>query len=200
VNLTIARYYTPSGRSIQKKYELGNTEDYDRDIYNRYIHGEFYTADSIKTDSLPEYKTLKGRTVFGGGGIMPDIFIPSDTGGVTTYFNQVTRNSNLLHLYTLLYSDTHYDKLSSFDTYQELYNYLQRQPLLANFTNYAAAHGIKKRPALINISAGLMETYLYAYIIRNFFMEAGFYPILNEDDETIRCAVGVIREGKSSPV
>ncbi|GAB6394081.1 MAG: peptidase S41 [Bacteroidales bacterium] len=199
VNLTIARYYTPSGRSIQKKYELGNTEDYDRDIYNRYIHGEFYTADSIKTDSLPEYKTLKGRTVFGGGGIMPDIFIPSDTGGVTTYFNQVTRNSNLLHLYTLLYSDTHYDKLSSFDTYQALYDYLQRQPLLADFTNYAAAHGIKKRPALINISAGLIEIYLYAYIIRNFFMEAGFYPILNEDDETIRCAVGVIREGKSFP-
>jgi carboxyl-terminal processing protease len=199
LRLTIARYYTPSGRSIQKEYELGNTEDYDRDIENRYIHGEFYSADSIKTDNLPQFKTSMGRTVYGGGGIMPDIFIPSDTSGVTSYFINVTRNSGVLYLYVLEYSDRNFDKLSSFKTYQDLYRYLEQQPLLSDFTNFAAEKGIKKRPALIDISAKLIETHLMAYISRNFFDEAGFYPVFYKDDVTILRAIQVIKDGKSIP-
>ncbi|MDR1644338.1 MAG: S41 family peptidase [Tannerellaceae bacterium] len=200
LRLTIARYYTPSGRSIQKEYEMGHSETYDMDIYNRYMHGEFYSADSIKVDNLPQYQTVGGRTVFGGGGIMPDLFVPSDTSGITSYFNSVTRNSNILYLYALEYSDTNYERLSSsFPTYRELYTYLQQSNLLADFTDFAAGQGIKKRPLLIDISARLIETHLYAYITRNFFDENGFYPIFFRDDEPIRQAVKAIKEGKTTP-
>ncbi|GHU54633.1 peptidase S41 [Bacteroidia bacterium] len=197
LRLTIARYYTPSGRSIQKEYKMGDNENYEMDIYNRYQHGEFYSADSIKMDNLSEFHTSIGRTVYGGGGIMPDIFIPSDTSGVTSYFNSVARTT--LNLYTMLYSDEHFEKLSSFKTYQELYNYLQTQPLLEDFTDFAAEQGIKKRPTLIAISAKLIESQLYAYIVRNFFDEAGFFPIYYKDDPTLLRAIQVIKEGKSVP-
>jgi carboxyl-terminal processing protease len=199
LRLTIARYYTPSGRSIQKEYQMGHSEEYDMDIYLRYMHGEFYSADSIHMDNLPQFQTSLGRTVFGGGGIMPDLFIPSDTSGITSYFNNITKNSNLLYLYTLEYSDANYEKLASFQTHQELYNYLLQQPLLPDFTDFAAAHGVKKRPVLIDISAKLIETHLHAYIVRNFFDENGFYPVFFKDDETIRQAVRMIKEGKSIP-
>ncbi|GHT29521.1 peptidase S41 [Bacteroidia bacterium] len=197
LRLTIARYYTPSGRSIQKEYKMGDNENYEMDIYNRYQHGEFYSADSIKMDNLSEFHTSIGRTVYGGGGIMPDIFIPSDTSGVTSYFNSVARTT--LNLYTMLYSDEHFEKLSSFKTYQELYNYLQTQSLLEDFTDFAAEQGIKKRPTLIAISAKLIESQLYAYIVRNFFDEAGFFPIYYKDDPTLLRAIQVIKEGKSVP-
>ncbi|MDR1937508.1 MAG: S41 family peptidase [Tannerellaceae bacterium] len=196
LRLTIARYYTPSGRSIQKGYEMGHSEAYDMDIYNRYVHGEFYSADSIRTDDLPEYRTSIGRTVFGGGGIMPDLFIPSDTGGITSYFNHV---GNSIYLYALEYSDKNYGKLSSFSTWQDLYGYLQQQPLLSDFTDFAERQGVKKRPALIGISAGLIETHLHAYIVRSFFDDGGFYPVFFKNDKVLRQAVQIIKEGKSVP-
>lgn len=198
IRLTIARYYTPSGRSIQKKYELGKGGEYDQDIYNRLLHGEFDSADSIKLNNLEKFETAMGRTVYGGGGIMPDIFIPRDTIGVTSYFTNAV-NSGILSLYALLYSDRHYDKLSSFKTYQELYQYLQQQPLLQEFVNFAATKGLKKRPALINISGKLIEKQIQAYIIRNFFDEDGFYPVFQSDDVTLKRAIEVIKEGKSVP-
>lgn len=198
LRLTIARYYTPSGRCIQKNYELGKTEEYDQDIYNRYIHGEFDSADSIKMDDSLKYQTVKGRTVYGGGGIMPDIFIPRDTSGITSYYSNVI-NSGVLYLYALEYSDQNREKFSSFKTWEELYEYLKQQPLLYNFTNFAATKGIKKRPTLINISGKLIENQLHAYIIRNFFDEAGFYPVFLQDDVTLKRAIEVLKEGKSFP-
>ena len=174
IRLTIARYYTPSGRCIQKKYELGKDSEYEQDIYQRFMHGEFDSADSIKLNNSEKYETVMGRPVYGGGGIMPDIFI-------------------------LEYSDRNYDKLASFKTYQDLHKYLQQQPLLSDFTNYAAAKGIKKRPHLINISGKLIEKQIQAYIVRNFFDEAGFYPIFQNDDITLKRAVKVLNEGKSFP-
>ncbi len=198
IRLTIARYYTPSGRSIQKDYKMGDSADYDQDIYNRFIHGEFDSADSIKNTHTEQYHTMIGRTVYGGGGIMPDIFIPRDTSGITTYFSSVI-NSGTLYLYALEYSDKNREKLSSFETYQDLYKYLQSQPLLYDFTNFAASKGIKKRPNLINISGKLIENQLQAYIVRNFFDEAGFYPIFLKDDPTLLRAIKIINEGKSVP-
>lgn len=198
IRLTIARYYTPSGRSIQKDYKMGDSADYDQDIYNRFIHGEFDSADSIKNTHTEQYHTMIGRTVYGGGGIMPDIFIPRDTSGITTYFSSVI-NSGTLYLYALEYSDKNREKLSSFETYQDLYKYLQSQPLLYDFTNFAASKGIKKRPNLINISSKLIENQLQAYIVRNFFDEAGFYPIFLKDDPTLLRAIKIINEGKSVP-
>ena len=198
LRLTIARYYTPSGRCIQKDYELGKTDEYDQDLFNRFMHGEFDSADSIKINNSLKYQTSLGRTVYGGGGIMPDIFIPRDTSGVTSYFSNVI-NSGVLNLFTLEYSDNNREKLSSFKTYQELYNYLKKHPLLDKFTNYAVSKGIRKRVTLINISAKLIENQLHSYIVRNFFNDEGFYPIFLKDDVTLLKAVEVIEQGKSMP-
>ena len=198
LRLTIARYYTPSGRCIQKDYELGKTDEYDQDLFNRFMHGEFDSADSIKINNSLKYQTSLGRTVYGGGGIMPDIFIPRGTSGVTSYFSNVI-NSGVLNLFTLEYSDNNREKLSSFKTYQELYNYLKKQPLLDKFTNYAVSKGIRKRVTLINISAKLIENQLHSYIVRNFFNDEGFYPIFLKDDVTLLKAIEVIEQGKSMP-
>ncbi|SEF74982.1 S41 family peptidase [Parabacteroides chinchillae] len=198
LRLTIARYYTPSGRCIQKNYEMGKTDDYDQDIYNRYIHGEFDSADSIKMNDKLKYQTVKGRTVYGGGGIMPDIFIPRDTSGITSYYSNII-NSGVLYLYALEYSDRNHKKLASFKTWQDMYKYLQHQPLLTDFTNFAATKGIKKRPTLINISGKLIENQLQAYIVRNFFDDEGFYPIFYNDDVTLKRAIEILKEGKSVP-
>lgn len=198
MRLTIARYYTPSGRCIQKKYEKGNTEEYDQDIYNRYLHGEFDSADSIKLDDSLRYQTVGGRTVYGGGGIMPDIFIPRDTSGITSYFSNVV-NSGVLYLYALEYSDRNRERFSAFDDWKALQAYLKQQPLLEEFTEFAATKGIKKRPTLIQISGKLIVNQLQAYIVRNFFDDAGFYLIFLQDDITLLKAVQLLKEGKSVP-
>lgn len=198
LRLTIARYYTPSGRCIQKSYELGKNEEYDQDIYNRYMHGEFDSADSIKVDDNLKFQTSIGRTVYGGGGIMPDIFIPRDTSGITSYYTNVV-NSNVLYLFALDYSDKQHDQLASFKNWKELYAYLLQQPILEQFVEFAASKGIKKRPTLINISGKLIENQLHAYIVRNFFDDEGFYPIFLKDDVTLKRAVEVMKQGKSVP-
>ncbi len=199
LRLTIARYYTPAGRSIQKEYELGKSEEYEMDLYNRYLHGEFFSEDSIQFTDLPEYHTSIGRTVYGGGGIMPDIFIPRDTTGYSSYFASVI-NTGTLYRYALEYSDHNYAKLSSFDNSDALYAYLQQQNLLNDFTNYAATKGIKKRMALIEISGDLIERQLSAYIIRNIFDKNGFYKVFQQDDPVLLEGIKVIREGKSIPM
>lgn len=199
IRLTIARYYTPSGRCIQKQYELGEGDKYDQDIYNRFMHGEFDSADSIKLDDNLKYQTAGGRTVYGGGGIMPDIFIPRDTSGITSYFSNVI-NSGVLYLYALEYSDKNRDNFSKYKSYEELYDYLKKQPILNEFTNFAAKKGIKKRPNLIAISSKLIEKQLHAYIVRNFFDDPGFYPIFLSDDITIKEAIKVLQEGKANPL
>ena len=196
LRLTIARYYVPSGRSIQKTYELGKTEDYDLDIYNRFMHGEFDSADSIKVDDNLRFETMEGRPVYGGGGIMPDIFIPRDTSGITSYFSSVV-NSGIIYQYALEYSDRNRERFSSFKDYKELYRYLQQQPLLEEFTNFAVTKGIRKRPTLINVSGKLIENHLQAYIIRNFFDEAGFYPVFLKDDPSLLRAIKELNEGRT---
>lgn len=199
LRLTIARYYTPSGRSIQKKYELGKTADYENDILNRFMHGEFDSADSLKNVDTLAYHTSIGRTVYGGGGITPDIFIPRDTSGVTSYYSNVV-NSGVLYAYALHYSDVYHEELSAFKTYQELYAHLQNQPILYMFTDFAASKGIRKRPFLINISAKLIELQLHAYIIRNFFDSKGFYPIFLKDDKTMLKAIELLENDTWRPV
>ena len=190
--LTIARYYTPSGRCIQKDYELGKSEEYSKDIYNRYEHGEFYYADSIKMNDSLEYKTINGRSVYGGGGIMPDIFIPGDTSGITSYFSNLI-NTGALYMFALDYSEKNHDRLDKFSNYKELHGYLKQLPLLDELADFAVNKGVKKRPTLMNVSKKIIETQLHAYIIRNFFDNDGFYPIFYHDDATLNKAVEVIR-------
>ena len=198
IHLTIARYYTPSGRSIQKKYELGKSDEYDQDYINRLMHGEMDSQDSIKFDTSLQYHTTLGRTVYGGGGIMPDIFIPRDTTGYTSYFSTVYYNG-LLHQYAFKYIDENRKKLSEYKTYQELYAYLKTQPLLNDFINFAASKGVKKRPTLINVSKELIETQLYTLIVNYIFENEGSYPILFENDPAVKKAVQIIKEGKAFP-
>jgi carboxyl-terminal processing protease len=198
LRLTVARYYTPSGRCIQKTYEMGNSEEYDQDLNIRYRHGEFYIADSIKMDESLKFTTLGGRMVYGGGGIMPDLFIPLDTGNITSYYDAVI-NSGALYQFVLEYSERNHSRLSAYKSYEDLYAYLKQQPLVAELADYAEAKGIRKRPTLIQISHKLMETAIHAYIARNFFDSAGFYPIFQKDDTTILQAVRVIRDGRWEP-
>ena len=196
--LTIARYYTPSGRCIQKDYELGKSEEYSMDYYNRWLHGEFYSADSIKMNDSLAYQTVGGRIVYGGGGIMPDIFIPQDTSGRTSYLAQLS-NSNVLFQFTLEYSDKNQDKLNMFGDYKALYEYLKQQPLLNELADYAESKGIRKRPTLMEISKNLIEKWLYANIIRNFFSNDGFYPIYYQDDPSLIKAIEVINNNIWKP-
>ena len=192
--LTIARYYTPSGRCIQKDYELGKSEEYSQDIYNRYMHGEFFNADSIKMNDSLEFKTIGGRSVYGGGGIMPDIFIPRDTSGITSYYSNII-NTGVLYQFALDYSDKNHDKLDKFGDYKELHEYLKQQQLVNELADFAAAKGIKKRPTLMAISQSLIERQLHAYIIRNFFDYEGFYPVFLNDDASLKKAIEVIKKG-----
>lgn len=195
IRLTVARYYTPSGRCIQKQYKLGDQEDYDQDIYQRYMHGEFDSADSIKQIDSLRFETVGGRVVYGGGGIMPDIFIPRDTAGYTSYLSTVI-NKGTLYMYALIYSDTHKKEFQQYKNYKELWTYLKTQPLVNDFTNYAVGKGIRKRPNLIAISYKIIENQLQAYIIKNFFDDAGFYPVFLNDDVTLNKAISILSDGK----
>jgi len=197
--LSVARYFTPSGRCIQKEYELGNQDEYIHDLDFRYIHGEYYTSDSIKFIDSLEVKTLGGRTVYGGGGIMPDIFIPHDTTGISSYYIQLV-NSGVLNQFAVVYSDKNYEVLKSFATYQEMYDYLKNRQTINELADYAADKGIKKRPTLMSMSQDLIETYLFSIIIRNFFNNEGSYPILMKDDPMMLKAIELIKEGTWRPV
>jgi len=199
VSLTIARYYTPSGRCIQKEYELGKGAEYSMDIYNRYVNGEIYSADSIHIPDSLEYKTVGGRTVYGGGGIMPDVFIPRDTTNYTSYFINLAYNSNIVYLFAMEYSDKNQERLKSFPDYKALHEYLKSQPLLSQLADFAATKGVPKRPTLMEISKSLIETYLHSYIVRNFFDNEGYYPILYQDDPALKKAIEVIENGTWKP-
>ncbi|MFO8022989.1 MAG: S41 family peptidase [Perlabentimonas sp.] len=190
VRLTIARYYTPTGRSIQKPYENG-TDDYYYDISNRYIHGEFQERDSIHLNDSLLYTTPGGRTVYGGGGIMPDFFIPLDTIGITTYFNQVARR-NIIYRFAFEYADDNRSKLSEFDNAEGIENYLEQQKILDKFVSFAKDNGIKPNYKQIEISKEVLETQLKAYIARNIIDNEGFYPIIKKIDSTLIRTIEII--------
>lgn len=197
LRLTIARYYTPSGRSIQKPYELGKSGDYNQDLMNRYLRGEFYSQDSIKQDQ-ELFHTLGGRPVHGQGGIMPDIFIPRDTTGLNSYYITVA-NEGLIYESAFLYTDQNRERLEEFKTWEELDNYLSRQPLVANLVSLANSKGVRYRPHLVYEAAALMMTQLKANIVRNIFDDEGFYPVILKDDIVLKRAVELLQEKKAYP-
>ena len=198
IRLTIARYYTPSGRSIQKEYELGHGDDYEKDILNRFMHGEFDHPDSIKQNDTLMYKTRLGRTVYGGGGIMPDIFVPRDTIGVTPYLNEVV-NKGLLYQFAFKYADENREFLSQYKDYQPLQQFLRRQPLLQEFTAFAASHEVKRKPKEIKESAVLLNNYIESYIARNIIGDNAFYPIFLQEDKTFQKALDVLNANQGFP-
>jgi len=188
IRLTVARYYTPSGRSIQKPYVRGKAEDYEMDILNRYKHGEFDSKDSIHIAKTMKYKTVGGRTVYGGGGIMPDIFVSRDTTNYTPYLNKVT-NYGYLYQFAFQYVDKNRSKLKTIKTYQEMDKYLDTQNILGEFTSYAATKSVTPNQGQINISKQILLTDLKAYISRNILGDSGFYPLLYKDDKTVKTAL-----------
>ena len=192
VRLTIAKYYTPTGRSIQKSYDNGDSDAYNNDILSRYKHSEFFVSDSIKFDDSLKFITPKGKVVYGGGGIMPDIFIPLDTTTVevTKYFREVT-GRNILYRYTLDYSDKHRDALNNIASVTELNELLDSdKKLLDNFVTFAQKNGVEPNYKQIEKSRNLMETYIRAYIGRNSKIEdAGFYSNLYKIDDAMNRAI-----------
>ncbi|NLD23145.1 MAG: S41 family peptidase [Bacteroidales bacterium] len=195
VRLTVARYYTASGRSIQRKYEKGKYDEYEMDAINRYLKGDYINIDTI-SNNLTLYQTIGNRAVYGGDGIMPDIFIPRDTVGVNSYFNTVV-NSRLDEQYAMIYSDSNRKQLSSFDTWSELYRYLRQQPLLMNLVSFADNNGVRIRPYYIQESSDLFEKNLHAYIVRNFFGEEAFWAAYYKDDPLIHKGIELVETGKT---
>lgn len=195
LRLTVARYYTPSGRSIQKPYTIGKSEDYEMDIMNRYLHGEFDHKDSIKISSKLKYKTLKGRTVYGGGGIMPDYFVPRDTSEYSPYFNKVI-NYGYLYQFAFQYTDKNRKQLNKIKTWQNMSHYLDTQDILGQFTKFAAGKGVVPNPKQIAVSKRLLLTQLKSYITRNIMGDEGFYPLFYQDDQTVKKALEVVKKEK----
>lgn len=196
IRLTIARYYTPSGRCIQKTYAPGT--DYDRDLVNRYEHGEFYNADSIKLDKSLAFETLHGRTVYGGGGIMPDVFVPNDTTGITSYYINVL-NAGLIQKYTFDYTDRNRSRLEGSATAAELMRKLpDDDSLLQDFVAYAQKAGVAPRWYYINISRDLIVNQLKAMIARNALGVQGYYEVMNEVDPTVISGIDALDKGNAA--
>jgi carboxyl-terminal processing protease len=198
IRLTIARYYTPSGRCIQKPYEKGNDAEYEMDIITRYEHGEFFSADSIKQNIKEIYHTDLGRTVYGGGGIMPDIFVPQDTTGMTSYY-RMAATRGLIVRYTLDYTDKNRSKLQEYDTPEKMEAYLKKQNLLEKFAEYAESKGLKRRNILMYKSKKLFEESLYGNVIYNMLGMEAYIAYSNQTDKTVQKALEVLEKGESFP-
>ena len=198
IRLTIARYYTPSGRCIQKPYEKGKESEYELDLLTRYEHGEFFSTDSIKQDETEVYHTRLGRPVYGGGGIMPDIFVPQDTTGMTSYF-RMAANRGLIIRYTFDYTDQNRSTLQKYDTPEKMEAYLKGQNLLNKFAAWAEKKGLKRRNNLMMKSRRLFEMSLYGNIIYNMLGMEAYVEYLNESDKTVLKAVEILEKGESFP-
>lgn len=198
IRLTIARYYTPSGRCIQKPYEKGKESEYELDLLTRYEHGEFFSADSIKQDETEVYHTRLGRPVYGGGGIMPDIFVPQDTTGMTSYF-RMAANRGLIIRYTFDYTDQNRSTLQKYDTPEKMEAYLKGQNLLNKFAAWAEKKGLKRRNNLMMKSRRLFDMSLYGNIIYNMLGMEAYVEYLNESDKTVLKAVEILEKGESFP-
>lgn len=193
MRLTVARYYTPTGRSIQKPYVSGDEMSYHMDIINRYNHSEFFSADSIHFDDSMKFKTPAGRTVYGGGGIMPDIFIPLDTLGMSEYYHQVW-NTNVLYRFTMDFTDRHRSAIDALKSLAELDSLLSAEDIVEEFVAYAERNGVERDNEGLATSRELIEAQIRAYIGRNALDdESGFYSNMYAIDDAMQRAVKELR-------
>ena len=199
VRLTIARYFTPSGRNIQRKYEMGKAEEYNQEWIERLSSGEGLYKDSVVLDTSRSYYTLNGREVFGGGGIMPDIFVPFDTTELTSYYLNL-ENKGIYNQFAFEYSDTNRSKLKSFSNSDEMLQYLKKQILLSDIIRFAEVRGIKRRSSLISISANQILNMTYAHILQNFFGEEAYFSMILNNDLLVKKAVEEIKKGNNTPL
>lgn len=200
LRLTIARYYTPVGRSIQKPYDKGR-ESYYNEVYDRYEHDEMFTADSIHFNDSLKFTTPGGKVVYGGGGIMPDIFVPIDTSDVTPYFRAVTDwDKNILYRFTLEFSDRNRARLNGINTLEELDRFFAEQPnLLNDFVAFASRSGVSPNAADIAKSKALILSQLKAYIGRNSPLEDNaFYHCIQQIDPVVDKALETLNRPTES--
>ena len=197
IRLTTARYYTPSGRCIQKDYKEGAL-NYEKELIDRYMNGELYSRDSMKIDKDQVFTTLHGRTVYGGGGIVPDLFVARDTTGITSYYIEVA-NAGLLQRYAFNYCNNNRAALNKMEDYNQ---FLRTAPsdeaLTKDFADYAAANGIAPRWYYINLSKDVIVTNLKALIARDIYGSQAFYPILNRNDKTVQAALKALNKHKAA--
>lgn len=197
IRLTVARYYSPSGRCIQKPFKPGGIAAYEQDMLTRYQHGEFFSQDSIKHTG-PAYHTNNGRLVYGGGGITPDIFVPEDTSDVTSYYKEAAMRGLILQ-YAFKYTDENRQTLKKYTEMKPLSEYLTGRNLVNDFANYAEKNGLRRRNNLINKSHALLENYIYSRIIYNILDEQAWNQYLNRNDDMIKAAEKVLNSGEAFP-
>ena len=189
IRLTVARYYTPSGRSIQRPYTNGDEMAYHMDLIDRYNRNELFSADSIHFDESQKFKTVGGRTVYGGGGIMPDIFIPLDTLGANNYYRKVW-DGNVLYRYTMEYTDRHRAEMDKVASLAELDALLSRGDLFGDFVKYAERNGVETNEEEMAVAKDVIFAQLRAYIGRNALHdESGFYYNIYPIDNALQRAV-----------
>jgi carboxyl-terminal processing protease len=190
LRLTVARYYTPTGRSIQRPYENGK-EDYYHDFAERFMRGEFEHQDSIKFDDTQKFITPGGKIVYGGGGIMPDVFVPVDTSGSSEYYNKI-RSLGLMYRFAFFYTDLNREALEPFTTASDIEAYLDDRDILPEFINYAKSKGVDPDYEDIRTSEHILKKTIKAYVARNLIDNVGFYPIIAEIDHTLQMAIDTI--------
>lgn len=195
VRLTVARYYTPSGRSIQRPYTNGDEMSYRMDLVNRINHHELFSKDSIRFDENMKFKTTAGRTVYGGGGIMPDIFIPVDTTKVSDFYNEVW-DKNILYRYTLEFADNNRSKLDGVKSIEELDKVFAESELMTEFLKYAERGGVTPTKEDLRKSQEVIMTQIRAYIGRNALSdESGYYYNIYPIDDVMQRAVKELKHG-----
>lgn len=200
IRLTVARYYTPSGRSIQKEFTRGKNGKYELDISDRYQHGEFYNVDSVRLDKSKLFHTSLGREVFGGGGIMPDVFVPQDTTGITSYYINVS-NAGLIQRYAYIVADKYRQVLKGVKTPAQVLNTIPRDnTLLEGFVNFAVSNGVPARWYYINQSRDLILQQLKAVIVRDILGYQNFIKVLNSDDPVINRSLEILRSGDDKKI
>ena len=188
IRLTVARYYTPTGRCIQKPFD-GDHEKYLLESYERYENGELFSADSIHfVDSL-KYTTPKGKTVYGGGGIMPDIYVPLVDDSTEYYFNRIA-NKGLLYQYAFDYTDRHRQQLQRYQTVDAFdKGFAVTDAMFDALVTMAGEKGIKGTEEQRQVARREADILLKAYIARNLFDDEGFYPIYAPMDEVLQRAI-----------
>ncbi|MDE7159508.1 MAG: S41 family peptidase [Muribaculaceae bacterium] len=196
IRLTVARYFTPSGRSIQKEYKRGHDGKYEMDLMDRYARGEFYNVDSIKVDKSKAFTTFGGRTVYGGGGIMPDYFVPSDTVGYTSWYAQVN-DQGLIPKYAFSVAERYRDMMKGVRSIDQMMKIIPRdETLLNNFVSYAAANGVPARWYYINQSRDLLLRELKAVIARDILGFSSYIEVLNRKDPVLDRAVKALQQNE----
>ena len=197
LRLTKARYYTPSGRCVQKPYTPGQEEEYEMDLIVRAEHGEYYSEDSIKADGK-KFHTSIGRIVYGGGGIIPDIFIPRDTLGMTSYFKEAYMQG-LIYQYAYVYTDENRKRLDKLGELNPTIDFLKKQNIVEKFASFAEKNGLKRRNLMIRKSHALFEQYLLNNIISDQLGISAAVQYINRTDPAVLKAVDLIERGNAFP-